>query len=89
MTDTTPRNQGALEFLLQRRSRPYKTSEAPVPGRDDLCDILTAAARTPDHGKLEPFRFVVLGGAAMTRLSHFAVARGETLGLEEDAIEKM
>lgn len=58
-----------MDFLLSRRSRPAKTLAAPGPGRDALAPILTAAARSPDHGKLEPWRFIVLEGAALTRLS--------------------
>ena len=30
--------------------------------------LLTAAARVPDHGKLEPWRFVVLEGAGAAPL---------------------
>ncbi|MGJ8610833.1 MAG: nitroreductase family protein, partial [Octadecabacter sp.] len=53
-------NQAALDFLLTRRSRPAKTLTGPVPDRAAIDVILTAAARTPDHGKLEPWRFIVL-----------------------------
>ena len=58
----------ALEFLLTRRSRPAKLLTAPAPGRDELLKLLTAAARVPDHGKLEPWRFVVIEGAARERI---------------------
>lgn len=81
-------NPEALEFLLTRRSRPAKTLTAPVPTRDELMPILTAAARTPDHGKLEPWRFIVLEKPALTRLAGIAQIRGEALGLEEDRIAK-
>jgi len=62
------RNQAALDFLLTRRSRPAKTLTAPVPRRDELRLILKAAARSPDHGKLVPWRFVVLEKPALNRL---------------------
>ena len=42
----------------------------------------TAAARTPDHGKLEPWRFIVLDKGAMPGLSALARNPGEALGLE-------
>ena len=51
-----------MEFLLTRRSRPPKLLRAPGPDRAALIPLLTAAARVPDHGKLEPWRFVVLAG---------------------------
>jgi nitroreductase len=62
------RNQAALDFLLTRRSRPAKTLDGPVPDHTALTEILTAAARTPDHGKLEPWRFIVLDTPALRRL---------------------
>lgn len=82
------KNSAALDFLLTRRSRPAKTLTAPVPSRDELTPILTAAARTPDHGKLEPWRFIVLEQPALARLAGIAQARGAALGLEEDRIAK-
>lgn len=81
-------NAAALEFLLSRRSRPAKTLAAPAPDRTALDPILTAAARTPDHGKLEPWRFVVLERAALDRLAALAVDRGTALGLEAEQVEK-
>jgi nitroreductase len=76
-------NSEALEFLLTRRSRPAKLLAPPGPGRAELMPMLTAAARVPDHGKLEPWRFVVLQGAAPGR---FAVAvRTRALETGQDA----
>ncbi|OJI93638.1 nitroreductase [Planktotalea frisia] len=81
-------NPAAMEFLLSRRSRPAKTLQGPVPSRDELEPILTAAARTPDHGKLEPWRFIVVQGAAMDRLADLARARGAKLGYDEEKTTK-
>ena len=81
-------NPAALEFLLSRRSRPAKTLQTPIPGADDIQTILTAAARTPDHGKLEPWRFIVLQRPALLRLGDLVAVRGEALGLDTDQIEK-
>ncbi|WP_299044334.1 nitroreductase family protein [uncultured Tateyamaria sp.] len=82
------RNQAALDFLLSRRSRPAKTLCEPVPDRATLEQLLIAAARTPDHGKLEPWRFVVLGKGAMPRLAQIAEQRGHALGLDTEQIAK-
>lgn len=82
------RNQQALDFLLTRRSRPAKTLQPPVPDLDTLMQLLTAAARTPDHGKLEPWRFIVINTAAMLPLAALAQQRGEALGLETEQIDK-
>ena len=83
------RNQAALDFLLTRRSRPAKTLTTPVPDRDALLPILTAAARTPDHGKLEPWRFIVLQRGALERLAGEVMARGTARGEAPDRIEKV
>ncbi|WP_298859717.1 nitroreductase family protein [uncultured Sulfitobacter sp.] len=81
-------NPAALDFLLTRRSRPAKTLTGPVPDRDMLMQLLTAASRTPDHGKLEPWRFIIVDRAAMGPLAELAQTRGETLNLAPDQITK-
>ena len=81
-------NPAALDFLLTRRSRPSKTLTTPVPDRAALTPLLTAAARTPDHGKLEPWRFVVLSKPALARLSQMVPARGAALDIDPDKITK-
>ena len=81
-------NPAALDFLLTRRSRPAKTLSSPAPDHDTLMTLLTAAARTPDHGKLEPWRFIVIDHAAMAPLAALAQTRGEALGYEPDQIGK-
>lgn len=82
------RNDAALDFLLTRRSRPAKTLIAPVPDRAELMTLLTAAARTPDHGKLEPWRFIVIEKPAMARLAELTVKTGERLGKSPEDIAK-
>jgi nitroreductase len=62
-------NTAALAFLQSRRSRPAKTLTTPVPSDSELSALLTIAARTPDHGKLEPWRFIVLQRPALLRLA--------------------
>lgn len=82
------RNQAALDFLLTRRSRPAKTLTGPAPDRAELGPILTAAARTPDHGKLEPWRFIVLEKPALTRLATLVQSRGEARDEAPEQIAK-
>ena len=81
-------NDAALEFLLTRRSCPAKTLRKPVPSRAELLPILKAAARTPDHGKLVPWRFVVLESQALERLADLAQARAPHLEIDPDKIPK-
>ncbi|MDI3335340.1 nitroreductase [Defluviimonas aestuarii] len=81
-------NPAAMEFFLTRRSRPAKILRPPVPTREELAPILTAAARVPDHGKLEPWRFIVLEKAALTRLATLSETRGAAMGLDPDRVTK-
>jgi nitroreductase len=81
-------NPAAMEFLLTRRSRPAKTLVLPVPNREQLGPLLTAAARCPDHGKLEPWRFIVIEAGAMARLADLAEARGKELGKDDADVLK-
>lgn len=82
------RNEEVLRFLLTRRSRPPKTLAAPAPGRAEIATLITAAARVPDHGKLEPWRFVVLEKPALERLADAAAVFAATHGLPEDVAAK-
>lgn len=73
-----------MDFLQTRRSRPARSLTLPVPDRAQIEAILTAAARVPDHGKLVPWRFVVLERAALLRLAALADLRGQALGLDPE-----
>jgi nitroreductase len=57
-------SRDALELLLRRRSAKPATLGWPGPSAGQLTTILTAAARVPDHKKLEPWRFIVFEGEA-------------------------
>ena len=54
----------ALELLLARRSVVANKLGPPGPDARQLRDILTVAARVPDHKKLAPWRFIVFEGDA-------------------------
>ncbi|NJL08758.1 MAG: nitroreductase, partial [Methylacidiphilales bacterium] len=53
-----------LRHLESRRSIRAADFTAPGPGADQLDRMLTLAVRTPDHGKLAPWRFIVFEGDA-------------------------
>ena len=65
----TSRNEAALAFLLNRRSRPAKTLTGPAPSKDELNLILEAGTRVPDHGKLEPWRLKVLTKPTLDKIA--------------------
>lgn len=51
----------ALSLLGTRRSGKPRDLVAPGPSASELAQILTLAMRTPDHGKIAPWRFVIVG----------------------------
>lgn len=74
----------ALEFLLNRSSRPLL--EAPAPSSAQLEQMLLAAARVPDHGALKPYRFIVCEGEALTRLGALYVEALQEGGESDAAV---
>jgi len=63
-----------LEFLRKRRSHPSVTMTEPGPDEAQIRDILTIAARVPDHGKLAPWRFVLYRAEQGERIGAFLAA---------------
>jgi nitroreductase len=65
-----------LTLMRERRSRPALV--APGPDATQLRELLVAASTAPDHGRLRPWRFIVVDGPARERLGEaFAAATGE------------
>jgi nitroreductase len=81
------RRPQALESLLSRRSVGQLCE--PAPEGDDLAHIIEAGLQAPDHGRLRPWRFVTIRGAARTTFAEMLVAtfmrrdRGATVAMEE------
>lgn len=63
-----------VRLLARRRSSPAQTLAAPGPSPEELQSLLRLGARVPDHGKLAPWRFVVIAAPAKASLvQHFEV----------------
>lgn len=58
----------ALEAILTRRTVPPALMAGPGPDDAALARMLEAAAAAPDHGRLKPWRFLIVRGEARTRL---------------------
>ena len=72
----TPKPQ-VTEFLKDRRSNLAKLMDgkAAPPSAEQIEDMLTIAARVPDHRKLAPWRFVTFQGTARATFGqHIAAA---------------
>ncbi|MDP2411034.1 MAG: nitroreductase [Pseudolabrys sp.] len=54
----------ALQLLKTRRSVKPMELAGPAPSPADIDTLLTIASRVPDHGKLAPWRFIVIAGEA-------------------------
>ena len=72
------RSDEALARLAVRRSASAQLLAAPSPSEAEIEQILHLGARTPDHGKLFPWRFVVLGPQSRADLSEALAALAET-----------
>jgi nitroreductase len=71
-----------LDFLARRRSASALTLGGPAPSPEQLAQLIRLATRAPDHGKLTPWRFVILEGEAKDAfaagLERLARAREDT-----------
>lgn len=58
-----------LSLLQTRRSGKPRDMVAPGPSSEQLREMVAIAARTPDHGKLAPWRFVIVPDDARPALA--------------------
>ena len=75
-----------LDRLATRRSAPAQSLIAPGPSEAELEDILHLGARTPDHGKLFPWRFVILGPRSRADLSEALAVLGAKAAASGQAV---
>lgn len=85
-------NTDLMTYLSTRRSIPSAKLVEPAPSKPELDRILTIAARVPDHGKLAPWRFVVIAGEARSafvdRLMAIWRANHPDASAEAEAVER-
>ena len=74
------RSDAMLARLANRRSASAQLLAAPGPSEAEIEQILHLGARTPDHGKLFPWRFVVLGPQSRADLSEALAVLAESQG---------
>ncbi len=58
------KNEAVTEFLKMRRSNMAKMMGGAGPSEAELSELLSIAARVPDHRKLAPWRFEIFAGQA-------------------------
>ena len=64
MSDLNVRHRRPIDLLLTRRSVVANLMRGPGPSDEDLRSILEAGMRVPDHGRLTPWRFLLIRGEA-------------------------
>lgn len=82
-----------IRLLLSRRSGKPRDMVAPGPDAEQMAVLLAAATRIPDHGKLAPWRFVVVGKDQRDRLAALLVdaycaEKPDAGRLEREAMEQ-
>lgn len=82
MPFNTP-NDATYDLLMNRRSVKAKDMVGPGPDRTAMEKILAAGMRVPDHGKLAPWRFLVLTGDDRAKLGDL-IAEGLVVEDERD-----
>ena len=84
-----PRNEPLIEFLKTRRSMPAFQMKEPGPTRAEIEEILTLASRVPDHGKLAPWRFIVMTGDARKEITAAlaAIAKADKPELSDEMVK--
>jgi nitroreductase len=68
-----------LSLLHSRKSASAKAMGGPGPSAAQLDEILACATRVPDHGKLNPWRFILWEGEARARFGDAMKARWHAL----------
>ena len=58
-----------LAIMAQRRSASAVMLTAPAPDHHQISELIRLAARAPDHGKLFPWRFIVMAGQEKAKLA--------------------
>lgn len=76
----------ALDLLVNRRSA-SRLSE-PAPAGEALENIMRAGMRAPDHGTMQPWRFIVIENEGRERFSALLENAAREDRMEEKAIEK-
>ena len=70
MSELNNLDNNTIDFLTTRRSTVARMMDGPGPSDADLRKIMEAGMRVPDHGRLTPWRFIVIRGDARETLGN-------------------
>ncbi|MGN7293733.1 nitroreductase family protein [Rhizobium sp. SAFR-030] len=81
-----------FQYMSTRRSIPALQMAEPGPGKDEIESMLTLASRVPDHGKLAPWRFIVIRGDRRaelgSQLADIALSKTPDLSAQLQEVER-
>ncbi|QPC87596.1 nitroreductase [Mesorhizobium sp. NBSH29] len=66
-----------LDFLLSRNSAPIQELREPAPDDAQIETLIRAATRVPDHGRLQPWRFIIYRGEARHQVGQMLAGLAE------------
>lgn len=83
------KNSQVIKYLATRRSVPAGFLQDPGPTKDELDQIISIGLRVPDHGKLNPWRLLVISGEARERVGQklAQIARNRKPDMDEKELE--
>jgi nitroreductase len=67
-----------IEFMLTRNSAPIPDLREPAPSDAEIETMIRIASRVPDHGRLEPWRFIVYRGEARQKIGEMLAELAES-----------
>jgi nitroreductase len=84
-----PANSALRDYLKTRRSVGIGFLSDPGPTTEELQEILTIGTRVPDHGKLTPWRLIVIEGEARMKAGEklAEIAKRNNPALDEASLE--
>ncbi len=88
MRDTAKMSSPVMKFLLSRRSSSARSLSDPVPDKEGIERLIAAAARTPDHGRLVPWRFLVLQNESLPVIAQKVSEIGISRGIDREKLKK-
>ena len=77
-----------IKFLESRRSASAGFLTSPAPGKSELKNILKMGLRSPDHGRLEPWRIIVLSPNTLKEIASHVNSIGLKNKMDPDKLEK-
>ncbi len=81
-------NESTKKFFANRRSVSVKWLKGPGPREEEIAEIIKSALRVPDHGKLEPWRAVLISEESKNKFLTIVENRAQQLSIDPGKLKK-